>query len=104
MGLYRLFHAQKGVCWYCDRPTWLRASGETKLAAMIRLGIEPGAYRCKADLRARAATIEHLKRRADGGTMRDGVVMACASCNSRRGAVPPSEHQQAMRQTYQVLS
>lgn len=38
--------------------------------------------------RPEAATIEHLKRRADGGRdHRDNVAMACKRCNDERGEV-----------------
>lgn len=44
------------------------------------------------------ATLEHLKRRADGGTdHRDNYAVACARCNSQRGEMSWVEFATLMR-------
>ena len=96
--LLNLWKQQDGFCWYCGRPTWLPGAGETKAEARIRLGLTAGVLSAARLFRYRRASIEHLKRRADGGTLKDGTVMACVECNSRRQETPPHEHKQKMRQ------
>jgi 5-methylcytosine-specific restriction endonuclease McrA len=93
MNLAALFDMQAGECFYCGRPTWLAASGEAMMKAKDRLGLKT-----RTQVRERAATREHLRRRADGGTNAAGnIVMACASCNNRRGAKPVLLHFANMR-------
>jgi hypothetical protein len=78
--LKRLFTAQNGCCFYCQRQTYLAGWRAFK-------ALHPGMSTRGA--RYRQATIEHLLRRADGGTNRNSnVVMACLECNSHRGALP----------------
>ena len=63
-----LFFLQGGRCCYCRR--WLT------------LTYAP--YKRRPD----AATIEHLRRQADGGRHRlENLALACKECNDRRGAV-----------------
>lgn len=71
--LRTLHKAQGGRCCYCGCGV-----------------IMPGSHSWKQNLQLRpnAATVEHLRRKADGGTDRlDNLAMACKSCNSRRGAM-----------------
>lgn len=83
--LSRLYHDHQGRCFYCGRETYLPGqAGVTREEASKRLGLPPG----RGPLRQRRATIEHLKRVADGGTRADGIVLACAECNSGRGETP----------------
>lgn len=60
----RLFDAQGGRCCYCG----------------IRLRLKGG------DRSLSYATVEHLRRRSDGGTSHDdNLALACNRCNSSRG-------------------
>lgn len=95
--LHRLFHQQRGLCWYCDRTTYLPTSGETKEHARQRMGIVTGECGSAKVFRRRYATIEHLKRQCDGGTKLDGIVMACQGCNSTRQDRTPEEHKTMIR-------
>lgn len=84
--LHRLWHAQEGRCYYCGCGTYLPGSGESKSRARLRFGIVEGVRGGGKAFRRRHATIEHLKRRADGGTLANvNIVMACKGCNVRRG-------------------
>lgn len=66
---------QAGLCFYCDRETWLPQSDTD----MQTLSIETTNA---------MATREHLVRLADGGVNGgDNLVMACFECNSARGEV-----------------
>ncbi|WP_312862828.1 HNH endonuclease [Rhizobium tropici] len=67
--LLTLFAKQDGKCCYCDRHVIL-------------------SYRWRDQQRPDAATIEHLRRRADGGSNHpDNLAMACKECNDGRGPV-----------------
>lgn len=89
--LTRLFHEQGGRCFYCKADTYLRGGGESVAQARLRFGLGPGTP--KQLFRRRYATLEHLKRRADGGTRANtNLVMACNSCNSRRGEMPVDQY------------
>lgn len=71
--LQALHKAQGGRCCYCGRGV-----------------VMPGPHGWKQGHQHRdnAATMEHLQRKADGGTDRlDNLALACKSCNSRRGAM-----------------
>lgn len=62
-----LFHRQGGQCCYCRR--------------FMTISYEPRERR-----RPQAATLEHLRRRADGGKdHRDNFAVACKKCNDSRG-------------------
>ncbi|MGQ3214114.1 MAG: HNH endonuclease [Shinella sp.] len=64
-----LFHLQEGRCCYCRK--------------FLRLRYAPH-YRSRHD----SATLEHLRRRADGGRhYLDNLALACKSCNDGRGVV-----------------
>ncbi|MBX5179909.1 HNH endonuclease [Rhizobium lentis] len=64
--LVHLFQKQEGRCCYCERYVIL-------------------SYRWRDQQRPDAATIEHLKRRADGGTDHpDNLAMSCKDCNDSR--------------------
>lgn len=72
-----LFSDQAGACCYCERA--MAGRHEPTRIAAARLGI-----RC-SEVRSRRATIEHLKRRADGGGNQPGNLRAsCEDCNFRR--------------------
>lgn len=84
--LHTLWHNQNGRCFYCGADTYLPGGGETKDHARQRFGIVPGTKRSAKAFRRRYATLEHLKRKADGGTKAfANLVMACHGCNVRRG-------------------
>ncbi|WP_414691743.1 HNH endonuclease [Noviherbaspirillum sp.] len=69
------FERQRGRCFYCQAPTWLRAPDQ--FASTFRLTIR--------ETRQLQATAEHLIARCDGGgNRRDNIVAACVFCNSRR--------------------
>lgn len=62
---------QGGKCCYCEKP-------------MVRF---KGKYPAGGPP-ANAETVEHLRRRADGGTnRRDNLALACHDCNQSRGNV-----------------
>ena len=64
-----LFAAQEGRCCYCRR--------------FLLLSNAPY-YRSRRD----AATLEHLRRRADGGRHSlDNLALACKACNDGRGVI-----------------
>lgn len=59
---------QHGICCYCGQPMTLAYNGTVPFP--------------------NTATIEHLRRRADGGlTVPDNLALACHDCNSARGAM-----------------
>ncbi len=63
-----LFVAQKGLCCYCQRKLSLLSSRKNERNP------------------PNMATIEHLRRKTDGGTSRrDNLALACAPCNNGRG-------------------
>lgn len=73
VSLLKAYYDQLGECFYCNRRAWLPWEDNS------------------GDLRL-MATREHLVRQCDGGTDDDeNIAMACADCNSRRGATPPSD-------------
>ncbi|MFL5015095.1 MAG: HNH endonuclease [Rhizobium sp.] len=64
--ILKLFDKQDGKCCYCDQHVIL-------------------SYRWRDQQRPDAATIEHLRRRADGGTDHpSNIAMACKACNESR--------------------
>lgn len=90
-----LFERQGGLCFYCDRPTWMPAEGAKKSAE--RLGMPTEGHRWHKDVRLRMATIEHLHRRADGGPDKiENYVIACNGCNASRGGRKVEDHREAM--------
>ncbi|EJC75597.1 HNH endonuclease [Rhizobium leguminosarum bv. trifolii WSM2012] len=65
--LLKLFDLQNGRCCYCDRFVILSADRRIQQWS-------------------EAATIEHLQRRADGGSNHiHNLAMACRRCNNERG-------------------
>ncbi len=67
--LLKLFERQNGRCCYCDR--------------FVVLCMD-----YKMQQRQDAATIEHLRRLADGGSNSpSNLSMACKRCNQERGAM-----------------
>ena len=66
-----LRHKQGNRCCYCDKP-------------MFRFGKSTP----KGGLPHDAETLEHLRRKVDGGSDRpDNLALACAECNVGRGNV-----------------
>ncbi|AHG45149.1 HNH endonuclease [Rhizobium leguminosarum bv. trifolii CB782] len=64
--ILKLFQKQEGRCCYCGQHVIL-------------------SYRWRDQQRPDAATIEHLQRRADGGTDHpDNIAMSCKACNEGR--------------------
>ncbi len=52
---------------------------------------------CQLAFGYRMASLEHLRRRADGGDDAPAnLAMACAYCNSSRRDAPPERHRAAM--------
>lgn len=83
--LKRLWDEQHGCCYYCSGETFLVGSGEAKSSVKARFGIPEGRGSGTL-LRRRRATLEHLRKKADGGTLANtNIVMACMGCNVRRG-------------------
>jgi hypothetical protein len=86
--LRRLWDEQHGCCYYCSGETYCVGNGEPKAALKARFGISEGRGSGTL-LRGRRATLEHLKKKADGGTLANSnIVMACLGCNTRRGDLP----------------
>lgn len=75
MVMKRLLHKkQGGLCCYCGRAVVLKPKNYLK-----RLGM------CSPPP-PNFATLEHLQRRADGGTDHpDNLALACVGCNNTRG-------------------
>jgi len=62
----RLWDAQRGRCCYCERP-------------LLRDAKQNHPARC---------TLEHLRRKADGGRDNvDNLALACRECNEGRGSL-----------------
>lgn len=90
-----LFERQGGLCFYCERPTWLPHEGAKK--ASVRLEMPTEGDKWHKNIRKRMATIEHLHRRADGGPDKiENYVIACNGCNGSRGGRKVEDHQAAM--------
>lgn len=65
----KLWKAQQGRCCYCER-SMVAPTGKPGPQPML------------------AATIEHLKRKQDGGTNHlNNIALACRACNVGRGTV-----------------
>ena len=94
--LHKHWHRQDGKCFYCEGDTWMRGSGERRLAAKTRLGLPIGVDGAALALRRATATLEHLVRKADGGKGGANLVMACARCNVTRGTATVEDHKAAM--------
>lgn len=83
-----LWRLQGGICFYCGRDTVLRQVNMTDKQHMQRLGLTH-----KFELERRLASIEHLQRRADGGSNDlENLVMACRECNTGRMETPVLLH------------
>ena len=75
---HRLYVAQAGVCCYCEKPMLMTGDMTVKRFAALY-----GSTRRHAA--QRVASIEHLVKRADGGTRhRHNIALACVFCNSKR--------------------
>jgi 5-methylcytosine-specific restriction endonuclease McrA len=95
-----LFERQGGLCFYCDRPTWLPSEGVKKGAARLGLPVEGHGWR--KTTRKRMATLEHLHRRADGGPDQiENYAVACRSCNGSRDDRKVEDHREAMIAAFQ---
>lgn len=71
------FHAQHGLCYYCNCRMWLDEEAEFCKQFKLTKG-QAAAFRC---------TAEHLVARCDGGKDSAGnIVAACRTCNARRHA------------------
>ena len=90
-----LFERQNGLCFYCDRPSWMPSEGAKKAAE--RLGMPTEGHRWHKNIRKRLATIEHRHRRAVGGPDKiENYVIACQGCNASRGGRKAEDHREAM--------
>lgn len=77
----KLFQLQRGKCCYCERDMYY-AGVESADSAAHRFGLT------KKTVYIRSATLEHLRRKADGGdSSPDNVALACQQCNTHRGAL-----------------
>ena len=90
--------AQKDLCCYCGCETWLPS--QRRQEARLRAAWDMPAGRslaCQLAFAYRMATVEHLRRRAEGGTdAARNLAMACAYCNSTRRDRAPEIHAVAM--------
>lgn len=76
--LDRLYIAQAGECCYCGEVMCPRGVvGVSRFAALYGI--------TKRQAEHRRATIEHLRRRSEGGTrVVHNIAAACSLCNSKR--------------------
>lgn len=83
--------AQKDRCVYCGCETWLPR--QRRQEARLRAKWDIPASRslaCQLAFDYRQATVEHLRRRAEGGDdAPENLALACAYCNSSRGERAP---------------
>ena len=90
---------QRDLCLYCGCETWL--PWDRRREARLRAAWDmPGcrSMACQLAFDFRMASVEHLRRRADGGDeAASNLAMACAYCNSTRHASEPSDHATAMQ-------
>lgn len=78
-----LMQAQGGKCCYCDAPMFIL--GTTTVHEHQRAN-KIATHRAASAMRA---TVEHLKKWADGGrSTPDNLALACFDCNSSRGDIP----------------
>lgn len=74
----RLYDLQSGKCCYCGEQMYRTRSNKRKTCR--KRGISLKAFD------RRLATLEHLQRRAEGGTNHpDNLAVACQECNTTRG-------------------
>ncbi len=94
---------QRDLCMYCGCETWL--PWERRREPRLREAWDLPASRslgCQIAFAYRMASVEHLRRRADGGAdAPSNLAMACAFCNSTRRKRTPSAHAAAMRELKQ---
>lgn len=76
----QLYIAQAGVCCYCDKPMLMLGDlSQKRFGALYGLTAR--------QVRQRIASLEHLHRKADGGSNhRSNVALACVGCNTKRQA------------------
>lgn len=87
------FAAQGGRCFYCSQPMWL--SDPVRFARRYDLSV--------ARARQLQCTAEHLRPKAEGGTLRrSNVVASCLFCNRTRGRVAPAPEPDRFRQHVQA--
>lgn len=79
---HKLYFAQAGECCYCG--TVMLMTGDMRIGRFMQIyGLT------KKQASNRRASIEHLKRRTDGGTHAlHNVALACTLCNSKRQSTP----------------
>lgn len=91
--------AQCDLCAYCGCETWLPRQRGQEMRLRTKWDM-PGArsMACQLAFGHRMASVEHLKRRSDGGGDEPAnLAMACAYCNSSRRDASPEHHAAAMR-------
>ena len=75
----KLYDLQAGKCCYCEAQMYRSRSNKRKTARKHGLSLK--------GFDRRLATLEHLKRRCEGGSNHpDNLALACQECNSTRGA------------------
>ena len=75
----RVFLSQKGRCFYCELPMWLKDTDAARFASDYGLSQEA--------TRSLRCTAEHMEARQDGGTHDQwNIVAACLHCNRQRHA------------------
>ncbi len=83
--LKRLHAEQAGLCKWCGKPCYLHG--------------DPARLRPSGKLSGKAATIDHVYHRSDPRRREPGgynaVVMACATCNRKRGLEAETARRQA---------
>lgn len=79
---HRLYFAQTGECCYCG--VVMLMTGDLSVERFAKLFALT-----KKQAQRRRASIEHLKRRVDGGTHAiHNLALACCLCNSKRQSTP----------------
>lgn len=83
------FWGEFGQHWERERAQWERVLKRTSLAErQNHRCCYCGERTCAFGPKKRRPTLEHVVRKADGGTDDlDNLAMACADCNERRGDV-----------------
>ena len=106
----RKFNSQLGCCFYCGISMWDRAleTPHTALARLTRVEISPNQSFSKPQrklLRLRLCTLEHLKRKVDGGKNHHAnLVVACNRCNSQRHEMPWEEYLELVKKLFDTQS
>lgn len=86
-----LFEEQDRKCYYCECECWL--GNEQEIVELCDRYKMAGLMESRKRLRHMRASVEHLRRKVDGGTDDPrNLAMACEFCNGTRADRPVSDH------------